>query len=85
MNGERPQRFPFIKEGSKSVDPRLMGVKGANERQKKMNRLLSMKYNQRWAESAGRCVYTDRPLIAPRWRGCVCRRVGMQPTSVQRY
>lgn len=45
MNGEAPQRVQF--SASVSADPRLIGVKGDNDRQKKLNRLLSMKYNQR--------------------------------------
>ena len=45
MNGEVPQRVQF--GTSASADPRLIGVRGENDRQKKMNRLLSMKYNQR--------------------------------------
>lgn len=47
MNGGTPQRFSFAKDRSKSEDPKLMGVKGDNDQQKKLNRLLSMKYNQR--------------------------------------
>ena len=45
MNGEAPQRVEF--GASVSADPRLIGVKGDTDRQKKLNRLLSMKYNQR--------------------------------------
>ena len=47
MNGDTPQRFSFATGRSMSEDPRLMGVKGDSDRQKKLNRLLSMKYNQR--------------------------------------
>ena len=47
MNGGTPQRFSFALDRSMSEDPRLMGMKGDSDRQKKLKRLLSMKYNQR--------------------------------------